>query len=154
MNDKLKTALIVLIIILIPVAGYIGYRYYTKKKSKDEPLDPTDSNVADEDSPGPGTSVSGLVSGNTNFPLKMNSSVKSNLVKLAQQGLNAKIKGIQPPSCPYYNSKAITSLEADGYYGPRTAAVVKYLYPDTDGKTITEEMYNELVTANSLYLFF
>ena len=43
---------------------------------------------------------------------------------------------------PTYNGKYITKLDEDGYYGPRTAAVVKYITPGSDGKTITRAMYD------------
>ena len=154
MNSKLKTALIVLAIMLIPVAGYFTLRALTRKKQEDGSLLSADDSADNGASSASQGGQNGLVSNNANFPLKMNASVKSDLVKQAQQGLNAKIKGIQPPTCPYYNGKAITELEIDGYYGPKTAAVVKFLYPDTDGNSITEEMYNELVTANSMYILF
>ena len=148
MKQKTKTILIVLLVILVPVAGGIGYWLYTKKKNQESdqehPADESAGTVT------PGTSNTTTTTKedkttNSQFPLTFNEHVKSALVKECQEIINDQIADCIPPSCPYYNGQQIKSLVVDGYYGKKTAAAVKYLFPATDGKSITESMYNQLI---------
>lgn len=157
MSKSLKTFLIVIAIILVPVAGGLGYRYFTRKKSESNEEDPAD-NAGTATSP-TSTTTSTTTKPKydaTKFPLKLNASVKSDLVKDCQELLNEQIEGCIPPVCPYYSGNQIKSLVCDGYYGNKTAAVVKFVFPETDGKTITEDMYNSLVgkRKSGTYLLF
>ena len=157
---SLKTLLIILLILLVPVT--IGVVIYTrsKKQTKSDDADPdaADQNTASasatasgkEDKMTPVTDYSTLGL-NSTYPLKENALVKSELVKTCQELLNKKIKDCVAPICPLYKGRQITQLDTDGYYGPRTAAVVAFLYPDTDGKKITYDMFLELKGGYSFY---
>ena len=159
MNSKTKTILLVIIIFLLPILCGTGlFIWYKKKKSTDE------SNVVSDESED--TSISSSTSSattnkttnsnketNNSFPLKRNASVKSEKVKELQKLLNERIVGLTVPSVPYYNGKPITSLKEDGYYGDKTAAVVKYVFNSTNGDIVSEEMFNELESGTSYYLF-
>ena len=136
--NKFKTTLIILLCILVPVG--VGAILFAKKKSK-KSEDAAPDNA--DDSAVPGTATTSM-SEEVVFPLVYSTSKKNNKVMECQQLLNAEIKNCVLPAAPQYNGQQITALKVDGYYGPKTAAVVKYLWPDTDGKTITQAMYNEL----------
>ena len=148
MNKQLKTLLIVIAIILVPVAGGIGYWYLTRKKSEDGSQNSAGESADKNTTPTTaGTSAAkpaDTTATNNSFPLTLNPSVKSDLVKQCQELLNDKISGAIPPMAPIADGKYITSLVEDGYYGNKTAAAVKYEFPDTDGKTITQTMFNKL----------
>lgn len=65
-------------------------------------------------------------------------------MKQLQELLNEKISALVPPCVPYAaDGTPITALKVDGYYGDKTAAVVKY-YFNNDGNEVTEAMFNEL----------
>lgn len=155
-----KTLLIVLLIISVPIT--LGVVIYTqsKKKTKSDDTDPdaaSDSAASasatasyKEDKINPITDYNSMGINRT-YPLTENSHVKSDLVKTCQELLNKKIEGCVAPVSPKYNGKQITKLDTDGYYGPRTSAVVEFLYPDTDGKKITYTMYLELKGGYTSY---
>lgn len=159
MNKGLKTFLIVLVILLVPVAGGIGYWYYSRKKSEADPSTPADENAGAGTAPtstGNVTTTPSNSKKNNQFPLVKNASVKSDLVKECQTVINEQIKDCIPPIAPVYNGKNFNKLTVDGYYGPRTAAAVKFLFPETDGNKITEAMYDKLTgkrTKESYILF-
>ncbi len=149
MKQSTKTILIVLLLILVPVAGGIGYWLYTKKKNQESDQEHPADESAGTVTPG-ASSTSNVTkkedkTTNSQFPLTFNEHVKSALVKDCQEIINDQIADCIPPSCPYYNGQQIKSLVVDGYYGKKTAAAVKYLFPATDGKSITESMYNQLI---------
>ncbi len=90
------------------------------------------------------TSSSKTTTQTSEFPLKKNASVKRDIVKQLQELLNEKISTLMPPCVPYAaDGTPITALKVDGYYGDKTAAVVKY-YFNNDGNEVTEAMFNEL----------
>ena len=156
-----KTLLIVLLILLVPVT--VGVVIYTRSKKQTKP-DDTDPDAAGESAASASATASGkedkinpitdysTLGLNSTYPLTQNALVKSELVKTCQELLNKKIKDCVAPMCPIYNGKQITRLDVDGYYGPRTSAVVEFLYPDTDGKKITYTMYLELKGGYTSYL--
>ncbi len=162
MNNGLKTFLIVLAIILVPATAGLGYWYLTRKKSEQDP----ESKAGDSAIPGtaptstgtntPGSTTQSTTGVNTAFPLKLNASVKTNLVKEIQNVINDNIKNAIPPMAPVYDGEYFTSLVVDGYYGKKTAAAVKFLFPETDGKTFTESQYDKLTgkRATGSYLLF
>ena len=146
MNPKLRTLFIVLLIVIVP-AGAItgGYFIYKKRKSNNANNSPDESV---EQAGATTNTKSASTPDNNDFPLKRNPLKKSDLVKRLQEMLNNRIADLKPPAVPYYGSKPITELVEDGYYGDRTAAVVKFLFPKTDGKEVTKEMFDSLDTRN------
>ena len=157
MNSRTKTILIVLAIILVPVAGGIGYWLYSRKKSEEDTPAPAAEPASAGTTPvSAGTSTTTPKNNNAQFPVIFNESTKSALVKECQEVINEQIKDCIAPMCPTYDGKQIKSLTVDGYYGKKTAAAVKYLFPATDGKTITESMYNQLIgkRESGSYLLF
>ena len=148
MNESLKTFLIVLAVILIPggtiVGGYFAYKHFKKEKSNED--NTGDENADNTPVTGSSSTQNDNTYPNTEFPLKKNPNKKSDLVKKLQEKLNDRITGLVPPAVPYYNNTPITELKEDGYYGDKTAAVVKYIFPKTTGDEVTEEMYNQLTT--------
>ena len=148
MKQSTKTILIVLLLILVPVAGGIGYWLYTKKKNQESDQEHPADESAGTVTPGASSTTTTTKEDkttNSQFPLTFNEHVKSELVKECQDIINDQIANCIPPSCPYYNGQQIKSLVVDGYYGKKTAAAIKYLFPATDGKSITESMYNQLI---------
>lgn len=157
---SLKTLLIVLLIFLVPVT--VGVVIYTRSKKKTKP-DDTDPDATNQNAASASATASGkedkinpitdynTFGFNSTYPLKENALVKSELVKTCQELMNRKIKECVAPICPLYKGRQITQLDTDGYYGPRTAAVVAFLYPDTDGKKITYDMFLELKGGYSFY---
>lgn len=148
MKQSTKTILIVLLLILVPVAGGIGYWLYTKKKNQESDQEHPADESAGTVTPGASSTTTTTKEDkttNSQFPLTFNEHVKSALVKECQEIINDQIADCIPPSCPYYNGQQIKSLVVDGYYGKKTAAAVKYLFPASDGKSITESMYNQLI---------
>lgn len=140
MNTKVKTILIVLLVLIIPAAlVYGGYKLYMSKKNSEDKK-PDGESDADRNCWTPITSVNA----NECFPLKYNTSVSTSLVKSLQERLNTRLTGLLEPVVPYVNGSPVKELKVDGYYGEKTAAVVKYLFPSTDGKTVTENMYNNI----------
>lgn len=158
MTTNSKTALITILILLIPVGlGIGGCLYIRKKKSSSE----SGGSKADESADN--TTTSGTITGktttyhpNSKFPLKKNAAVKSDLVKQLQELLNERIEGLQEPSVPYYNNKAIHKLDEDGFYGDKTAAVVRYVFNDQTGSIVTEEMFKQLEAGSqtATYLYY
>ena len=120
MKKPLLTIGIVALLAVIALAIYLGI-----KKSKSIVL--SDGTVSD-----------------AAFPLKYNSVVKYDAVKSLQNKLNNKLEEKVEPDFPKdKNGQYIKNLVEDGYFGPNTLAVVKYLF---DGKEeVTLEMYNSLV---------
>lgn len=152
MNNNSKTILIVILILLIPVGLGIGGYFLYKKVSKTNPN--PDDNTANENG-----DKSSIPSGsgysenpNSHFPLVKNSHVKSDLVKELQELLNERIGGLQAPMVPYYKGAVIQSLSTDGYYGDKTAAVVKFIFGN-DGKSVTEQEFNSLKYPTNYNLF-
>lgn len=145
MKNSTKTTLIVIAILLIPIG--LGAYLFLRKKNTTDPTDTPDES---------GVSVAGSDSSqisilpNQSFPLRKNSSVKSNLVKGLQELLNERIKGLVPPAVPYYAGQQIKSLTTDGYYGDKTAAVVKYVFCN-DGNSVTQEQYDSLKNPSLTY---
>lgn len=141
MNPKAKTILIVLLVLIVPAAlVYGGYKLYISKKNSEDKK--SEDRPYDADENNPTNTTSGKA--NESFPLKYNASVSTSLVKSLQERLNTRLTGLLEPVVPYVNGSPVKELKVDGYYGEKTAAVVKYLFPSTDGKTVTENMYNNI----------
>ena len=120
---------------------------YIKDKKKNE----TENSPTDENNGAPATNTKTT---NTAYPLRKAPSVKSELVKELQQLLNERLADLKPPTVPYYNNSPLIRLAEDGYYGDRTAAVIAWFFPDSDGSTLTGQMFEELnKRQDNFYLF-
>lgn len=130
---------ITLWVLLVVVAAVVVLLVVKKRKSNAE-----NENAEDANSNSSNASSNKAVAKSSDFPLKKNASVKSETVKQLQELLNEKIGGLVAPVVPYdADGNPITQLKVDGYYGDKTAAVVKYIF-NNDGNEVTEEQFNEL----------
>lgn len=160
MTTNCKTALITLLILLIPVGLGVGGYIYIKKKKDSSEDGGSKANESADNTTASGTTSSDNIKGktttahpNSTFPLRKNAAVKSDKVKELQELLNERIVGLQAPNVPYYDNKAILELKEDGYYGDKTAAVVRFVFNDPTGSIVTEDMFNELKNGTSKYLY-
>ncbi len=124
------------------ITGVAAVIFFVVKRNKKASTQTTASGTA---ASGSSTTSSNKTTTQTSeFPLKKNASVKRDIVKQLQELLNEKISALIPPCVPYAaDGTPITALKVDGYYGDKTAAVVKY-YFNNDGNEVTEAMFNEL----------
>ncbi len=134
-----KGAKITLVSLLI--TGVAAVVFFVVRRNKKATTQTTASGTTTS---GSGSSGNKTTTTTSEFPLKKNASVKRDIVKQLQELLNEKISALVPPLVPYAaDGTPITTLKVDGYYGDKTAAVVKY-YFNNDGNEVTEAMFNEL----------
>lgn len=144
MKSSKTTLIIVLLVLFAATAGII---IYIRKKGKKNGTNTTSLQEEESTDENPFAPVATPME--DSFPLTFNESLKSDTVKECQKLLNFKLQDTVPPYCPYAGNEPVLSLKEDGYFGKQTAAVVKWLYPLTDGKIITLDMYNELKSASN-----
>lgn len=124
------------------ITGVAAVVFFVVRRNKKASTQTTASGTT---ASGSSTTSSSKTTTQTNeFPLKKNASVKRDIVKQLQKLLNEKISALVLPCVPYAaDGTPITALKVDGYYGDKTAAVVKY-YFNNDGNEVTEAMFNDL----------
>lgn len=124
------------------ITGVAAVVFFVVRRNKKASTQTTASGTT---ASGSSTTSSSKTTTQTNeFPLKKNASVKRDIVKQLQKLLNEKISALVRPCVPYAaDGTPITALKVDGYYGDKTAAVVKY-YFNNDGNEVTEAMFNDL----------
>lgn len=126
------------------ITGVAAVVFFVVRRNKKASTQTTASGTTASGSGSSSTTSSKTTTKTSEFPLKKNASVKRDIVKQLQELLNEKISALVPPCVPYAaDGTPITALKVDGYYGDKTAAVVKY-YFNNDGNEVTEAMFNEL----------
>ena len=166
MKANVKATLIIILLILIPTTIYVVYRLVQIKKLKDKTAADKEKNkytnpdiekVVTTDWTQIMTSWDDYGINPSNFPLKQDDKTYSQDVKVIQELLNKKLDGepLIPPYAPYdKKGKVIKELVEDGYYGYNTAAVIRFMWPDTSGNQITLDMFYELAgITNTTYKY-
>lgn len=170
MKANVKATLIIILLILIPTTIYVVYRLVQIKKLKDKTAADKEKNKQTTKYTNP--DIEKLVTTNwtqilsatdeygidtTKFPLKQDDKTYSEDVKIVQRLINKRLDGepMIPPYAAYdKNGKVIKELVEDGYYGYNTAAIVRFMWPDTSGNQITLDMFYELAgITNTTYKY-
>lgn len=147
LSDK-KTWIIALLVILLPSTVIALYLLNKKKKDNKEQNDETEDKSQENNTE---NIYKDIDTTNLTFPLVKDDSVRTELVKQLQRYLNKEIEGLKLPNVPRYHGQQIRQLTVDGIYGDRTAAVVKYVFPNSNGLSVTQDMYDDLVSKRESF---
>lgn len=140
MNEKTKTILIAIAIVVIPcstlVGGYYIYKH-VKQKREDGGNAPT-NNTSQVGTGGNTGSSASARHDNQSFPLQYAPAKKSDLVKNLQRALNWSVD---------QNNWNVDKLKVDGYFGTQTLKLVRKQW---NKDTVEEDEYNALTYLSEL----